>query len=112
MAEIFQDKVTIIGKLVKLHPVRYSQVGVPSIEFVISIPSGAKKPTFIPCTIYGKKAEDIEKERLSANIKISDIVEVHGSHRNTYKNNQVTLEVKANDLKEYKQETSLFGGDR
>lgn len=109
--EIYQDSVKIIGKIEKLDCLRFGNTGLASFYFVLSIPNiKAKRNIFLPCTIYGNKAEEIEKLVSNHKIKLGDLLDVTGSHMNKNKGDHTSLEIKVSQFEEIGKENSLFGG--
>ncbi|MDK2819202.1 MAG: hypothetical protein KFW21_07135 [Spirochaetota bacterium] len=113
--DIFQDSVKIIGKIAKLDCLRYGTTGLASLYFVLSLPSAneeilfkdkVKRDIYIPCTIYGDKAEELGKLVTNRKIKLGDSLEIIGSHRNIYKDKHTALEIKVNHFEEI--QDSLF----
>ncbi|MGL4676479.1 MAG: hypothetical protein ACRCWI_02280 [Brevinema sp.] len=84
-------------------------MGLTSIYMVLSIPNEkSNRPIYIPCTIYGKEADVLEKKRLSFEIKVEDMVEIQGSHCNQKRDGRIVLEIKAKTIEKYTQVTNLF----
>lgn len=110
--DIFQDSVKIIGKIEKLDSLRYGTTGLASFYFVLSLPNPkAKRGIYIPCTIYGNKAEELEKLVINRKIKLGDSLEIIGSHMNTYKDKHTALEIKVSQFEQIDNDTNLFGGE-
>jgi len=113
--DIFQDSVKIIGKIEKLECLRYGTTGLASFYFVLSIPNPkAKRNIYIPCTIYGNKAEELEKLVVNRKIKLGDMLEITGSHTNTYKDKHTSqerplgLEIKVSQFEEVGKDIGLL----
>ena len=80
--DIFLDSVKIIGKIEKLDSLRYGTTGLASFYFVLSLPNPkAKRGIYIPCTIYGNKAEELEKLVINRKIKLGDSLRFHNSNK-------------------------------
>ncbi|MGL5955416.1 MAG: hypothetical protein ACRC0X_02235 [Brevinema sp.] len=100
--EIFQDKITMIAEISKLDGLRFSQVGYGMFYLVLSIPQEkVKRPVYVPCTIYGKKAEELQKKIHSGEISQGDLVYCEGSHIVQYRDQKACLEVKLSSIERY-----------
>lgn len=79
-----QDKVVLMG-VEYLDSLRCTPTGLESYFLILSTPSKATRPTRLPCTIFGKQAEEFDKLVKSGLYK-GDFVNAVGHHRNVFQN--------------------------
>jgi len=105
---ITQNKVDLIGKFKKIDALRYNTTGYAVMNFVTVIPEEKqKRDTEIPCVIYGKLAEEIDKKIKTGAIKDGGDIQVIGKLHIVFINKYPHLAVHVKTL-ESQENTNLF----
>ncbi|MGL4393620.1 MAG: hypothetical protein ACRCS8_00110 [Brevinema sp.] len=86
-SQIYQDKVELIGHFKKIDTIRVNTTGYSIYRFIIEIPDDSSLTKQIPCIIYGKEAEDLDKKVRAGDIRSQDILLIKGSHQTKLEHN-------------------------
>ncbi|MGL4388306.1 MAG: hypothetical protein ACRCTJ_02815 [Brevinema sp.] len=112
---LYQNKAEIIGHFKKIDSLRVNSTGYSIYRFIIEIPevneeNNKKFKQQIPCIIFGKKAEEIDKSLRVGTLKDLDIIRIMGSQQSKIEyNNKLSCYIKVNYFEQIeKQEELLF----
>lgn len=79
MTNIYQNKTCLIGYFKKTDSLRINIMGYSQYKFLVEIPQeNIKKLHQIPCIIFGKKAEELDKSIRTGTLKDNDMVQIIG----------------------------------